>query len=113
MSPEQKQRRARLERLYGRPARGEVTASFRTLIRSLPPVRGRLQLVADDDPAIREAAGQEQAELSVHPNPRRGPKGSRRTPEARARDAAMFPNDQLHPFLTHRAAARPRENIPV
>ena len=111
MSPEQKRRRARLERLYGRPARGGVTASFRTLIRSLPPARDKLRLVADDDPAIREAAQHERAALSVHPNPRRGPKGSRRTPEARARDAALFPNDQLHRFLRHSEAAHRRETI--
>src|SRR5215470_13440611 len=65
MSPEQKRRRARLERQHGRPARGEVAASFRALIRSLPVGHVRLRLIADDDPAIREAAGQEQLVLSV------------------------------------------------
>src|SRR5262245_30113543 len=111
MSPLQKRRRARLERRHGRPARGALPAAFRALIRSLPPARSRLRLVADDDPAIREAAGHEHVPLEVYPNPRRGPKGSRRTPEARARDAALFPNDQLHRFLRHSEAAHRRETI--
>jgi transposase-like protein len=111
MSPVQTRRRAWLERLHGRPARDAVPAAFRTLIRSLPPASHRLRLVADDDPAIREAARHEPVVLSVYPNPHRGPKGSRRTPAARARDAALFPNDQLHRFLRHSEAAHRRETI--
>src|SRR5262245_46611269 len=111
MSPIQKRRRARLERLHGRPARGAVPDAFRSLIRSLPPARGPLRLVADDDRAIREAASQEGIRLDVYPNPRRGPKGSPRSPEARLRDAALFPNDQLHRFLRHSEAAHRRETI--
>ncbi len=111
MSPHQRRRRTRLERLHGRPPTGAVTAAFRTLLRSLPLAPDRLRLVADDDPAIREAARQERALLTVHPNPLRGRKGSPRSPEARARDAAMFPNDQLHRFLRHSEAAHRRETI--
>lgn len=112
MSPIQQKRRAHLERLYGRPPRGAVTTAFRSLLGALPPARDRLRIVADDDPAIRRAADElPHVQLSVYPNPARGPKGSRRTPEARQRDQAMFPNDQLHRFLRHTEAAHRRETI--
>ena len=47
----------------------------------------------------------------IHPNPRRGPKGSARSPEAVARDKAMFPVDLLHGLLRHSAAHHRRETI--
>ena len=112
MSPIQKKRRAQLERLYGRPRHGAVTAAFRTLLRSLPPARNRLCIVADDDPAIRRAADAfPHVHLNTYPNPVRGPKGSRRTLEVQQRDRAMFANDQLHRFLRHSEAAHRRETI--
>ena len=112
MSPLQKQRRARLETLHGRPPRGSVTAAFRSLIGALPPARDQLNIIADDDPAIGRAAGAfPKVTLSAYPNPARGPKGSARTPQARMRDEAMFPNDQLHRFLRHSEAAHRRETI--
>ena len=112
MSPIQQKRRAGLERLHGRPPRGGVTAAFRSLLRGLPTARNRLHLVADDDPAIRRAAGTlPHVHLSAHTNPPRGPKGSPRTLQARRRDRAMFPNDQLHRFLRHSEAAHRRETI--
>jgi hypothetical protein len=49
--------------------------------------------------------------LAVHPNPERGPKGTPRSPEARARDRAMFPVDQLHQLLRHTCADHKRETI--
>src|SRR5574341_543356 len=112
MSPTQKRRRARLEGLHGRPPPEAVTEAFRSLIASLPPPRGRLQLVADDHPAIHRAVSAlPQVTLSAYPNPVRGPKGSPRTRAALERDAAMFPNDQLHRFLRHSEAAHRRETI--
>ena len=112
MSPIQQKRRAHLERLHGRPPRGGPTAAFRSLLQALPPAPDRLNIVADDDPAIRRAADAlPHVRLSVYPNPVRGPKGSRRTPKARQRDQAMFPNDQLHRFLRHSQAAHRRETI--
>src|SRR5574341_2126256 len=112
MSPAQKRRRARLEGLHGRPPPEAVTEAFRSLIASLPPPRGRLHLVADDDPAIHRAVSAlPQVTLSAYPNPVRGPKGSPRTRAALERDAAMFPNDQLHRFLRHSEAAHRRETI--
>lgn len=112
MSRVQKKRRAHLERLHGRPPRGAVTDAFRTLLRRLPESRGSLQIVADDDPAIRRAAAAlPGVRLSAYPNPVRGPKGTPRSPQARERDRALFPNDQLHRFLRHSEAAHRRETI--
>jgi transposase-like protein len=112
MSRLQKKRRAHLERLHGRPPRGAVKDAFRALLHRLPERRGPLQLVADDDPAIRRAAQSlPGVQLSAYPNPLRGPKGSRRSPQARLRDRALFPNDQLHRFLRHSQAAHRRETI--
>jgi transposase-like protein len=112
MSPLQKKRRARLEQRFGRPQRGTLTAAFRSLIEGLPPFRNGLHLVADDDPAIRRAADSlPHVTLSAYPNPGRGPKGSPRSRQARERDAALFPNDQLHRFLRHSQAAHRRETI--
>ena len=49
--------------------------------------------------------------LLVYPNPKRGPKGSPRSPEAKERDAAMFPVDQLHQLLRHTCSDHKRETI--
>jgi hypothetical protein len=49
--------------------------------------------------------------LRVHPNPKRGPKGSPRSAEAIARDWAMFPVDQLHQLLRHTCSDHKRETI--
>jgi transposase-like protein len=112
MSPVQKKRRAQHERRFGRPPRGAVTRAFRSLLEGLPRARGGLDVIADDDRAIRRAVGGlSGARLKAYPNPWRGPKGTRRTPEALARDSAMFPNDQLHRFLRHSEAAHRRETI--
>jgi len=49
--------------------------------------------------------------LQIYPNPRRGPKGTPRSPEAKNRDRAMFPVDQLHQLLRHSCADHKRETI--
>jgi transposase-like protein len=49
--------------------------------------------------------------LRIYPNPKRGPKGTPRSPEAIARDRAMFPVDQLHQLLRHSCADHKRETI--
>ena len=113
MSPVQRRRRAQLERRHGRPEAGVVTRAFRDLIKALPGKPGTvLRLVADDDPAIRRAVRDiPNVRLKTYANPARGPKGSPRSPRARARDEAMFANDQLHRFLRHSEAAHRRETI--
>jgi len=49
--------------------------------------------------------------LQIYPNPKRGPKGTPRSPEARKRDRAMSPVDQLHQLLRHSCADHKRETI--
>jgi hypothetical protein len=61
--------------------------------------------------AVRTPAIRDRVRFSVHPNPKRGPKGSPRTAEAIARDAAMFPVDQLHQLIRHTCADHKRETI--
>lgn len=113
MSPDQRRRRGRLETRYGRPERGSLTRAFHALIGRLPATAdGALHLVADDDPVIRRAAQSfPSATLAAYANPARGPKGAPRSAQAKARDEAMFANDQLHRFLRHSEAAHRRETI--
>ncbi len=61
--------------------------------------------------ALRRPELQRRITLRIYPNPKRGPKGSPRTPEARARDAAMFPVDQLHQLIRHTCSDHKRETI--
>jgi hypothetical protein len=61
--------------------------------------------------AVLSKAFRNRVLLSVHPNPKRGPKGSPRSKEAIARDEAMFPVDQLHQLLRHTCADHKRETI--
>lgn len=49
--------------------------------------------------------------FSVYPNPKRGPKGTPRSEEAKLRDWAMFPADQLHQLIRHTCADHKRETI--
>jgi hypothetical protein len=92
--------------------------SIRRTIRALLPrvsAPNRLQLVVDgriDYPAaVRLGTIGDRVQLSVYPNPKRGPKGSPRTAEAIARDWAMFPADQLHQLVRHSCADQKRETI--
>ena len=113
LSPWQKTERERLEGLFGRPRRGAVRDAFAGLIEALPPTSGALDLISDADRAIRSAVrvARRRIRHRAYANPRRGPKGSPRSPEAVTRDIAMFPNDQLHRFLRHTLAAHRRETI--
>ena len=61
--------------------------------------------------AIRHRAITGRVRLSVYPNPKRGPKGSPRSAQARARDRALFPVDQLHQLVRHTCADHKRETI--
>jgi transposase-like protein len=105
-------------RLASRPRReirgGYLGSTRRALDRLLPllPEGQRLHLVGDGHPAYaRAAAGQPRVRLHSFPNPPRGPKGSPRSPAARARDRAMFPVDLLHFLLRHSLAHHRRETI--
>jgi hypothetical protein len=47
----------------------------------------------------------------AYPNPKRGPKGSPRSPQAIRRDRAMFPVDALHNLIRHSECHHRRETI--
>jgi transposase-like protein len=100
------------------PARGGYTGSLVRVLDALlhffpdqPPFR----LVTDGHEAYPRALVRARFRRRVHhvayPNPKRGPKGSPRSPDARLRDQAMFPNDLLHGLLRHSEAHHRRETI--
>jgi transposase-like protein len=74
-----------------------------------------VRIVCDDKKDYARAARlphlRDRIVLRAVPNPERGPKGSPRTPTARARDEAMFPNDLLHALVRHSLAHHHRETI--
>src|SRR6185295_1646983 len=113
-SPAQRARQEFLprRRLHG----GYVASSARvvTLLLTLRP-RGRpLEIIGDGHPAYDRAVrrwGRASVRLARFPNPPRGPKGSPRSPEALARDRALFPVDSLHALLRHSLAHHRRETI--
>jgi len=106
-------------RLLLRPHRrlqGGYEASSRRifeLLLRLAPESGGLDLVSDGHSAYDKASNAfaDRIRLQRFPNPRRGPKGSPRTPEILVRDRAMFPVDQLHALLRHSLAHHRRETI--
>ena len=61
--------------------------------------------------ALRDPALRSRVNLQAFPNPKRGPKGTPRSPEAVRRDLAMFPVDQLHQLLRHSCSDHKRETI--
>ena len=114
MSEEQKRR---LEQRPRRPLRGSYMSSacrlFDILYR-LPGPGGTLTLIGDGHKAYAHAAQRDApVEVKLHsfPNPKRGPKGSRRSWQARVRDQAMFPVDLLHKLVRHSVAHHRRETI--
>jgi len=112
---------AQLRRLRNRPKRddhgGYNASTLRTVQRllGLKDPEEPLRLITDDHPAYRAALAQlddpDRVRLEVHPNPKRGPKGSPRSVAALARDRAMFPVDMLHGLIRHSLAAHKRETI--
>jgi transposase-like protein len=97
--------------------RSYVESIRRTIQALLPKVSApnRLHLLVDGrvdyQAAVRLGTIEDRVRLSAYPNPKRGPKGSPRTAEAIARDAAMFPVDQLHQLLRHTCSDHKRETI--
>jgi hypothetical protein len=75
----------------------------------------RLRMTADGrldySAALRRAGVEDRVHLRQLPNPNRGPKGTPRSPEARARDTAMFPVDSLHQLIRHSNSEHKRETI--
>jgi len=109
---------ARLGTRPARPLRGGYEASSARVISLLLPLRfaGRpLELIGDGHPAYDRAARRRARATALRlrrfPNPPRAPKGAPRSPEARARDRAMFPANALHALLRHTVAHHRRETI--
>ncbi len=113
MSPRQRLRAAKLA--LPKQCDGSRSALVRTLSRLLPRVRGELRLVTDGHRAYARAvasvAGQGRVTLDVHPNPKRGPKGTPRSASALRRDRAMFAADLAHLLIRHSQAHHRRETI--
>ena len=107
---------ARLKTRPKRPARGGYAGSFTRSVEILLriPRRNDLRLVTDGHTDYRRAmrrSGWGGVFHREYPNPKRGPKGTPRSAEARARDRAMGPCDQLHRLLRHSLAHHRRETI--
>ncbi len=117
LSPAQRRRQARWDRRGGKPVRDPYVHSLhRQFDVLIPKARGEQLLFISDDKkdyarAIERHPLGSQVLHRIYPNPKRGPKGSKRTPEARERDRAMFPIDALHGFTRHSVKAHARETI--
>lgn len=112
---------AQLRRLRSRPKRaahGHYLGSTRRildLLLELAPEEERLTITSDGHSdyqrAIQRHPRRYRMRLRTYPNPPRGPKGSKRSPDAVARDNAMYPVDLLHKILRHSLAHHRRETI--
>lgn len=100
-----------------RPNRPYVASIRRTFQGLIAGLSGREPLTCivdgriDYRAALKAGKLETKVQLIVHPNPKRGPKGTPRSPEARARDHAMFPVDQLHQLLRHTCSDQKRETL--
>jgi len=92
--------------------------SFQRTFRGLIPdlSEGRRMVVnvdgrLDYQVAVRASDLASRVDLRVYPNPKRGPKGTPRSPEAIERDRAMWLIDQFHQLLRHSCSDHKRETI--
>lgn len=111
---------ARLRSLPRQETKGGYAASFTRAIDAVfrlvsPASASPVRLVTDGHEGYRHALSRARFRRTVrheaHPNPKRGPKGSERSEEAKRRDRAMFANDTLHMLLRHTLAHLGRETI--
>jgi hypothetical protein len=108
---------AQKKRLAHRPPRktygGYLGSSRRVVGRMLALARpeSSICLRGDGHKAYDRATADRPVLLERYPNPPRGPKGARRGPEARLRDARLFPVDLLHKIVRHSMAHNRRETI--
>jgi hypothetical protein len=98
--------------------RGGYRASFSRILDTLLPLaesKAPLRLITDGHDAYVSAvhghSGSSRIRHLRFPNPKGRRKDAPRTPEARRRDAAMFPVDLLHAILRHTCAHHRRETI--
>jgi hypothetical protein len=100
------------------PTRGGYTGSMARVLDGLlqcfpdsPPIELTTDGHTGYERALGKARFRERFRHTAYPNPKRGPKGSPRSPAARVRDRAMFPVDTLHGLLRHSACHHRRETI--
>ncbi len=111
---QQKRLRLRPERsTYGRH-QGSMRRVLDRLLRLVGPDRP-VELSCDGHLAYERAVASHPERRRIvmrsYPNPKRGPKGSRRSREEVERDRAMFSVDLLHKILRHTLAHHRRETI--
>ena len=117
LSLAQRRKQVHWDRRSGRHARDPYARSLERQLDLLLPIARPtpLTLLSDDKKdyarAIRRHPLARDVRHRVFPNPKRGPKGAKRTPEALARDRAMFPIDVLHRFFRHSVKGHARETI--
>lgn len=117
LSPAQRRKQARWDRRGGKPARDPyVRALHRQLDVLIPKACPKPLLLVSDDKkdyawAVKRHPLGSRVRHLIYPNPKRGPKGAKRTTEAKERDRWMFPIDALHGFTRHSVKAHARETI--
>jgi len=112
---------AQKARLRSKPVAADRGARERSIRRVLDfllrkvPEGCKLCLVTDGHPDIRRAVERHpqrrRIEHRIYPNPPRGHKGSKPSPEARIRDREMRAVDALHSLIRHTCAHHRRETI--
>jgi len=99
------------------PRSSYVTSIRRAFLGLIPHVSDDRRLLLrvdgrnDYQVAVHHEAIGPNVDLQVYPNPKRGPRGTPRSPEAKAWDVAMFPVNQLHQMVRHSSADHKRETI--
>jgi len=107
----------RIEREAAPPARSYVWSIRRSFLRLTARIGDAAPLACVVDgrkdylAAVKQDPLARSTRLQVFPNPKRGPKGTPRSPEALARDRAMAPVDQLHQLWRHTFADAKRETL--
>ena len=110
--------RQRASKKVARPASGAYRRAFSRMLDLLidrVPSGQRLEIHTDGHPGYRAALRRHRragrCRHHVSPNPERPYKGAPRSPEAFARDEAMFAVDLLHLIIRHTLAHHRRETI--
>jgi transposase-like protein len=117
LSPAQRRRQQEWDRRASVRAKDPYAKALRRQLDLFVPKSPTrpLTLFSDDKPDYARAIKRHPLAAAVRHlvfrNPKRGPKGSPRTPEALARDRAMFPIDVLHRFFRHSVKGHARETI--
>lgn len=109
---------AKLKTRTPQPSRGGYAGSTARMLDALVhffPENRTISLASDGHTSYGKVLGQNRFARrfrhAAFPNPKRGPKGSPRSAQARMRDQAMFPVDALHGLIRHSEAHHRRETI--